>query len=87
MTFVKPPLPQEAGGYMAGLNQSVRIGAPIYTAEQMQARDDELLRAVADWLVEVQTERQHGEWNTLPAEVIDELRKAAVRRCNRSEEP
>ncbi len=64
MTFVKPPLPEKrrASEYMDD--------ALIYGADQMQARDAEMLRAVADWI-------EATTWMPIGGKLAEELRKAA----------
>jgi hypothetical protein len=63
--FVKPPLPADDFVDANGLWDQ-RYGP--YTKEDMQARDNELLRAVADWL--------DNHWVAAPNQLAAELRKA-----------
>ncbi len=69
MTFVKPPLPA-----------SVRLEGATYgeaLANIVQARDAEMLRAVADWLQQRAGQLRISEGALVLAECSTALRKAA----------
>ncbi len=75
MTFVKPPLPAEDFVDADGLWDQ-RFGP--YTKEDMQARDAELLRAVADHAQRMADKRADGSLAQADLMALAEaLRKAA----------